>query len=127
MAYLFPAIIHRIESTLIALDACSMLHLNISPELALEAVTKDSDNTDEHGKDKIRFQRGMGKNYERLEFLGDCFLKTATTISLYTQHPTKDEYEYHVKRMCMVCNKNLRNNAFQLKLYEYIRSVSFSR
>jgi endoribonuclease Dicer len=127
MAYLFPSIIHRIESYLIALEACSMLHLKISPDIALEAMTKDSDNSEEHGEEQIQFQRGMGKNYERLEFLGDCFLKMATSISLYTQHPTDDEFEYHVKRMQMICNQNLFNIAKKLKLYEYIRSQSFNR
>jgi endoribonuclease Dicer len=127
MAYLFPAIIHRIESYLIALDACAMLHLDIRPDLALEAMTKDSDNSEEHGEEKINFQRGMGNNYERLEFLGDCFLKMATSISLYGIHPENDEYAYHVDRMMLICNKNLRNNAVNLKLYEYIRSFSFSR
>lgn len=127
MGYLFPAIIHRIESYLIALDACSMLNLTIRPDLALEAITKDSDNTDEHGEQQVNFQRGMGNNYERLEFLGDCFLKMATSISLYGMHPDSDEYQYHVDRMLLICNKNLRNNAIKLKLYEYIRSESFNR
>jgi endoribonuclease Dicer len=71
MAYLFPAIIHRIECYLIALDATNLLCLNIRPDLALEAVTKDSDNSDEHDAEKINFQRGMGNNYESLEFIGD--------------------------------------------------------
>jgi endoribonuclease Dicer len=127
MAYIFPAIIHRVESYLIALEACELLHLRIRPDLALEAVTKDSDNSDEHTKEQINFQRGMGKNYERLEFLGDCFLKMATSISLYGIHPDNDEYSYHVDRMMLICNKNLKNNAIKLKLYEYIRSQSFSR
>jgi endoribonuclease Dicer len=127
MAYLFPAIIHRVESYLIALDACALLHLKIRPDLALEAMTKDSDNSDEHGSEQINFQRGMGNNYERLEFLGDCFLKMATSISLYGIHPDNDEYRYHVDRMLMICNKNLRGNAIKLKLYEYIRSRSFGR
>jgi endoribonuclease Dicer len=127
MSYLFPAIIHRVESYLIALDACSLLHLNIRPDLALEAITKDSDNSDDHGNEQINFERGMGANYERLEFLGDCFLKMATSISLYGIHPDNDEYAYHVDRMMLICNKNLRNNAVKLKLYEYIRSCSFSR
>lgn len=85
MALAFPAIIYRLESYLIALEACELLHLNISPTLALEAMTKDSDNTDEHNPSvqQINFQRGMGNNYERLEFLGDCFLKMAVSISLY--------------------------------------------
>lgn len=127
MAYIFPAIIHRLESYLIALEACELLHLDIRPDLALEAVTKDSDNTDEHGNEQINFQRGMGNNYERLEFLGDCFLKMATSISLFGIHPDNDEYSYHVDRMMLICNKNLKNNAIKLKLYEYIRSESFNR
>ncbi|KUJ06389.1 uncharacterized protein LY89DRAFT_603411 [Mollisia scopiformis] len=127
MAYIFPAIIHRLESYLIALEACELLHLNIRPDLALEAVTKDSDNTDEHGNEQINFQKGMGNNYERLEFLGDCFLKMATSISLFGIHPENDEYSYHVDRMMLICNKNLKNNAIKLKLYEYIRSESFNR
>jgi endoribonuclease Dicer len=104
-----------------------LLHLNIRPELALEAVTKDSDNSGEHGTEQINFQRGMGNNYERLEFLGDCFLKMATSISLYGIYPDNDEYSYHVDRMMLICNKNLRDNAVKLKLYEYIRSHSFNR
>jgi endoribonuclease Dicer len=127
MTYSFPAIIHRIESYLIALEACALLNLKIRPDLALEAMTKDSDNSEEHGAEQIDFQRGMGNNYERLEFLGDCFLKMATSISLYGLHPDNDEYRYHVDRMLLICNKNLHNNAIKLKLYEYIRSRSFSR
>jgi endoribonuclease Dicer len=127
IAYCFPAIIHRIESYLIALEACELLHLEIRPDLALEAVTKDSDNTEDHGGEQINFQRGMGKNYERLEFLGDCFLKMATSISLFGLHPENDEYSYHVDRIMLICNKNLKNNAIKLKLYEFIRSQSFNR
>lgn len=98
MAYNLPPIIHRLESHLIALDACNMLRLpEINPRLALEAMTKDSDNTEEHGQLQLHLQRGMGKNYERLEFIGDCFLKLAVTVSIYTLHPDNDEYRYHVK------------------------------
>jgi endoribonuclease Dicer len=104
-----------------------MLHLDIQADLALEALTKDSDNTQDHGEEQIYLKRGMGNNYERLEFIGDCFLKMATSISLYTQHPSENEYGYHVERMTMICNKNLFDNARILKLYEYIRSQSFNR
>ena len=97
------------------------------PDLALEAVTKDSDNTGDHSDEQINFQRGMGKNYERLELLGDSFLKLATSISLYGLHPDNDEFSYHVDRMLLICNKNLRDNAIKLKLFEFIRSQSFNR
>jgi len=65
MCYVLPALIHRFESYLIALDACKVLGLNVSPALALEALTKDSDNSEEHGEEKINFKSGMGPNYER--------------------------------------------------------------
>src|ERR1700761_7763643 len=103
MAYNFPAMIYRIESHLIAMDACRKLELDeISPALALEAVTKDRDNTEEHGEEQINFQAGMGTNYERLEFLGDTFLKLATTVSLYSIMPDKNEFESHVERMILI-------------------------
>lgn len=127
MGYLFPAIIFRLEAYLIVMEACSKLGLDIKPHLALEAFTKDSDNTEEHRTEQIHFQRGMGKNYERLEFIGDCFLKMATSISLYAQNAGDDEFESHVKRMLMLCNKNLYRTAVKIKLYKYIRSQGFSR
>ncbi|KAF4436516.1 hypothetical protein F53441_13227 [Fusarium austroafricanum] len=123
----FPAIIHRLDSTLITLDACDLFGLDIPPNLALESLTKDSDNSEQHGHQQINFQTGMGDNYERLEFLGDCFLKMATTISIFTLMPNGDECKYHVERMLLICNQNLFNHAVDRKLYEYIRSKAFDR
>ncbi|KAL2840996.1 hypothetical protein BJY01DRAFT_257202 [Aspergillus pseudoustus] len=123
----FPAVITRIDAYLITLEACRELELVVTPELALEAFTKDSDNTEDHRARQIHLQRGMGKNYERLEFLGDCFLKMATSISLFAQYPDDDEFDYHVRRMCLICNKNLFNSAVKKELYRYIRSQGFSR
>ncbi|KAL1640518.1 Dicer-like protein 1 [Diplodia intermedia] len=125
--YVFPAVIHRIDQCLIALEACQLLDLDISPELALEALTKDSDNTDEHSEEAQNFRRGMGNNYERLEFMGDCFLKMATSIALFGQNPDDNEFDFHVKRMCLVCNQNLFETAKGLNLTKYIRSMAFSR
>lgn len=127
MSMLFPSILHRIDSSLITLDACKLLDLDIEPPLALEAMTKDSDNTDDHGSKQINFQTGMGENYERLEFLGDTFLKMATTISIFTRKPDQDEFYYHVERMLLLCNRNLFNHAVDRGLQEFIRSKSFDR
>ena len=128
MCYVFPAIIHRIDEYLIAQETSKVLGLDIDIALTLEALTKDSDNTEDHqNHERINFQRGMGKNYERLEFLGDCFLKVATSISVFTQNPNDNEFDFHVKRMLLLCNKNLFNVAQELKIYENIRSRSFSR
>ncbi|KFA55275.1 hypothetical protein S40293_04968 [Stachybotrys chartarum IBT 40293] len=126
-ATLMPAILHRLEAALISLDVCKALGLDLRPDLALEAMTKDSDNTEEHDAEQLNFQRGMGNNYERLEFLGDSFLKMATTISLFTLMPENDEAQNHDERMLLVCNQNLFNHAVDRQLYEYVRSKSFDR
>ena len=124
-----PAILSRVESYLIALEASKHLNLEIPAGLALEALTKDSDNTEEHQQEQIHVQRGMGKNYERLEFLGDAWLKMATSISLFVSHPTSDEYDFHVQRMQMICNKNLYDGAVDEKmcLTRFIRTQGFNR
>jgi endoribonuclease Dicer len=127
MFIVFPAIIHRIEDYLIALEAADVVGITISPALALEACTKDSDNSEAHSEKQLNFQSGMGPNYERLEFMGDCFLKMATSISLYSSNHNDDEFESHVKRMLMICNKTLFNTAQTLNLPEYVRSKAFSR
>ncbi|KAI0899860.1 hypothetical protein F4806DRAFT_454189 [Annulohypoxylon nitens] len=127
MAYNLPAIIYRLETSLIVLESCQSLSLDIRPDLALEAMTKDSDNTEEHSEEQVNMQRGMGKNYERLEFLGDSFLKMSTTIALFSQIPDSNEFQYHVDRMLLICNKNLFNNALDLKLEESVRSKGFNR
>lgn len=127
MAYNLPAIIHRLDSTLIAVEMCKRLDLGIRPELALEAMTKDSDNSDDHAADKIDFQSGMGNNYERLEFLGDSFLKMSTTIALFCREHENNECYLHVDRMVMITNGNLFKTALDLRIEESIRSKSFNR
>lgn len=104
------------------------LGLSIDVGLALEAVTKDSNNSEvDEEQEQITFQRGMGNNYERLEFLGDCFLKMATSISVFVRYPNANEFEFHVKRMLLLCNKNLLRVGQSLGIHEYIRTQSFSR
>jgi len=127
MCLLFPAVLHRIESYLIAIEHCEEVDLNISVPLALEAITKDSANSDDVNAEKINFQHGMGANYERLELIGDCFLKMATSISVFVLHLNIDEFQMHVSRMLMLCNKNLFNHATKYGWFKYIRSQSFSR
>ena len=125
----FPTIISRIEAFLIALEPCHLLEISINPALALEAVTKDSDNTDEHRAEQMHLQRGMGKNYERLEFIGDTFLKMATSISLFIKYPSENEFDFHVSRMAMICNQNLFDGAVmeQRDIPRFIRTEAFNR
>lgn len=123
----WPAIIHRVESYLIALEACVLAGVECEPAMALAAITKDSNSNEHEVQDCMKLHRGMGENYERLEFIGDTFLKAATSISTFIRNPDDKEFEFHVKRMLMLCNQNLFNVGVELKLYEYIRSRAFSR
>ena len=125
----WPSIIWRLEAQLIALEACVMLGISCEPRLALAAVTKDSNDAtaDDDPPQPCDIQGGMGENYERLEFLGDTFLKITTTLSTFTQNPHDNEFESHVKRMLLLCNKNLFEVGKHLELYKYIRTLSFSR
>ncbi|KAK4494728.1 hypothetical protein PRZ48_014084 [Zasmidium cellare] len=126
--FVWPAIIHRFESYLISMEGANSIGVECGPNFALAAFTKDSDNQGDYESDeRVNFQRGMGENYERLEFIGDTFLKTATTLSTFILNPNENEFEFHVRRMQMLCNKNLYETALGLKLYEYIRSMSFNR
>jgi endoribonuclease Dicer len=125
---IFPAVIHRLEDYMISMEAAEMIGLKLDSSLALEAMTKNTDNClGDDGEEQINFRGGMGPNYERLEFLGDCFLKMATSISLFSEKPNENEFEFHVERMLMLCNKNLLIQAQDMKLYEYVRSQAFSR
>ncbi|KAF2861052.1 dsRNA-specific nuclease [Piedraia hortae CBS 480.64] len=126
-AFLWPAVIYRLEQYLIAEEACELIGVKADYKLALEALTKDTDSRKEEHGGKVQYKKGMGDNYERLEFIGDTFLKTATTISTFIQNPGDNEFEFHVRRMVMLCNKNLYAVACELKLFEYIRTVPFSR
>lgn len=57
--------------------------LQLSLGVALEAITKDSDASNDAHVENILTKKGMGPNYERLEFLGDCFLKLVSGIVLW--------------------------------------------
>ena len=74
---MLPAIIHRFESYLIALEACNVLNLKVNPALALESLTKDSENSEEHDEEKINFKSGMGPNYER--YVHICFARIGSS------------------------------------------------
>ena len=64
----------------------------------------------------------------------------ATSLSVFVQQPDENEFEFHVRRMEMLCIKNLMETAvgkkkvisadgteLDIQLYGYIRTDSFSR
>uniref|UniRef100_A0A7M5VDW2 Uncharacterized protein n=1 Tax=Clytia hemisphaerica TaxID=252671 RepID=A0A7M5VDW2_9CNID len=64
-------------------------------------------------------------NLERLEMLGDAFLKQAVSIFLFFKHPTYDEGRLTLIRKQQISNKNLRNIAVQLNAASYVNNSHF--
>ncbi|RGB34312.1 hypothetical protein C1646_653906 [Rhizophagus diaphanus] len=112
-ALMIPAILTRINSQLLILELRLKLDLPITDQLLLAATTTPSAN--------------MEMDYERLETLGDSFLKFVVTIRLYVMFPDKHEGQLHCQRIRIICNKQLYRSAKKLHLYEYITSLPFNR
>lgn len=127
-AFVWPSIIHRLESYFIVLEGLATIGLGSIPaELALEAHTKDSNTDDQEERTHSTKCRGMGRNYERLEFIGDSLLKMTSTISVYNRTTCK-EGDMHDRRKYILCNDTLCNvSTKKLHMYQYIRSLGFDR
>jgi endoribonuclease Dicer len=124
----WPSILHRLEAYLIALEAFEKMGINgVGASLALEAFTKDDNADDQAQQIHSGKCRGMGKDYERLEFIGDSLLKMSSTIAVFNQ-TTCDEEGMHCRRMEILCNRRLFTVATSsLGLEKYIRSEGFNR
>jgi len=125
---IWPAIIHRLEAYFIAIEATEKIGLHGIPVgIALEAFTKSGD-IDEQEQIHASKVLSMGKNYERLEFIGDSLLKMMSTITVFCR--TKcDEEGMHCRRMEILCNRRLFDvsTSSDFELFRYIRSLGFSR
>ena len=62
---------------------------------------------------------------ERLEMLGDSFLKQAVSILLFFQYPTFNEGRLTLIRKTNISNRNLRNVAIRLGVPAYVNNSHF--
>ncbi|XP_058180782.1 dicer-like protein 4 [Rhododendron vialii] len=114
---LLPSFMHRLESLLVAIELKDRLRSSfpegndISASRVLEALTTEKCNE--------RF------SLERLEVLGDAFLKFAVGRHLFLLHDKLDEGQLTRKRSNLVNNSNLCKLAKKSKLQVYIRDQSF--
>ncbi|XP_019057832.1 PREDICTED: dicer-like protein 4 [Tarenaya hassleriana] len=114
---LLPSVMHRLENLLVAIELRDMLSASI-PEAAevaghrvLEALTTE--------KCQERF------SLERLEVLGDAFLKFVVSRRLFLLYPNLDEGELTRRRSNIIKNRNLFNLAIRSNLQVYIRDQPF--
>lgn len=114
---LLPSIMHRLEGLLVAIELKYMLSASFSEgaevtaSRVLEALTTEKCNE--------RF------SLERLEVLGDAFLKFAVGRHLFLLHDALDEGQLTRKRSNAVNNSNLLKLATTNNLQVYIRDQSF--
>ncbi|KAL3535967.1 hypothetical protein ACH5RR_004428, partial [Cinchona calisaya] len=114
---LLPSIMHRLESLLVAIELKNKLSASfpegaeVTAQRVLEALTTEK--CSEHF------------SLERLEVLGDAFLKFAVGRHLFLLHNTLDEGQLTRKRSNIVNNSNLLNLARRKNLQVYIRDQSF--
>eukprot|EP00850_Spirogloea_muscicola_P022108 SM000277S10343 [mRNA] locus=s277:85413:96633:- [translate_table: standard] len=122
-AQFLPSVMNRVEGLLVAghllarirgeLEARAICteELNISVDRVLEALTT--------GKCQEVF------SLERLELMGDAFLKYSVSLALFTKHTLWQEGQLSKRRTAQICNSNLCRLALLKKLEEYIRADKF--
>ncbi|RUS21801.1 hypothetical protein BC937DRAFT_91393 [Endogone sp. FLAS-F59071] len=112
-ATMLPSLLMRVDAFLAVQELRQAHKLHVDDRLLLEAFTTPSAN--------------MEMNYERLETLGDSFLKFVVTIRLYILFPDKHEGQLHSARIRIICNRALYKSAKELRLFERILSMPFNR
>ncbi|KAJ8501426.1 hypothetical protein ONZ51_g579 [Trametes cubensis] len=110
--WLIPSIMTRIDSYLLVkeLDA-KLFHLSIHEQQLLVALSTRAAWTE--------------SNYERLEFLGDAFLKVIASNFLYVTMPNAGEGALHNARQSIIGNKILHDCAMRVGICPYIQHKRF--
>lgn len=102
MALLFPSFSVRLDSYLFAVELNERMGTSINLNLLVDAITA--------------CQARHGRDYERLEYLGDAYLKLITSVAVYLQFPRYHEGLLTMERTAILENKNLRSLAIKQKL-----------
>ncbi|XP_060171899.1 dicer-like protein 4 isoform X2 [Lycium barbarum] len=114
---LLPSMMHRLESLLVAIELKGCLSASfpegkeVAIDHVLQALTTEKCNE--------------AFSLERLEVLGDAFLKFAVGRHLFLSHNAFDEGQLTRKRSNTVNNSNLYMVAIRNNLQAYIRDRSF--
>ena len=87
--------------------------MSIYPGMLLQALTPMSANDN--------------FNLERLEFIGDSFLKFVCSLHLFFKEKDNHEDKLTTQRSHMICNKSLYANAKKKELASYIQSFKLER
>ena len=101
-SFLLPSLMVRLDSYLFADELNTLLGTNIRLDYLVDAITTKQAN---HACD-----------YERLEFLGDAYLKLISTLAVFVHFPYHHEGLLTMRRTAILNNENLRHQAIKLRL-----------
>ncbi|KAL3623963.1 endoribonuclease Dicer [Castilleja foliolosa] len=114
---LLPSIMHRLESFLVAIELKDRL---------VASFSEGAEVTADHILEALTTERCYEHfSLERLEVLGDAFLKFAVGRHLFLKYDAIDEGQLTRKRSNIVNNSNLLKLATRNNLQVYIRDQSF--
>eukprot|EP00250_Pteridium_aquilinum_P017317 c23569_g1_i1 orf=68-2164(+) len=116
-AVILPSVLHKLESILIAIQFHKSLSAQF-PEGSAVSVTKVLE--------ALTTQKCLDSfSLERLELLGDSFLKYAISCHLFLVHEEADEGFLSLQRIQKICNSALFTLGTKLGLAGYIRDSLF--
>ncbi|KAG0263513.1 Dicer-like protein 1 [Mortierella polycephala] len=101
------SVLNRLDGLLKAKEFADEFNLqSVSLPLVLESLTASD--------------AAYAMNYQRLELLGDTFLKLIVTVDLYIRHPLLDEGRLSAKRTARISNSRLFKHAKMLLLHRFL-------
>jgi endoribonuclease Dicer len=112
-AMLLPGVLTRMEAILLAQEFKAKMGIHVDDFVLLEGLTTPVAN--------------MEMNYQRLETLGDSFIKLSITMYLYLNFKHKHEGQLSMMRSTLVSNKTLYKKALCVNLPGYVTGVPFAR
>ncbi|KAF7331986.1 hypothetical protein MKEN_00078900 [Mycena kentingensis (nom. inval.)] len=112
-ALLLPSILYRLDTFFLVKELnARMFQHNVSDALLDTALHSPSSR--------------MEVNYERLEFLGDSFLKFLASVYIFVHEPTNKEGALHYARQDIISNRALFRCVEAAGLPPYIQSKGFA-
>ncbi|KAI0035664.1 hypothetical protein K488DRAFT_42913 [Vararia minispora EC-137] len=111
-ALLIPSITHKIDALLLVKEINAMLFDNsIDEHQLLSAICAPS--------------ASMEDDYERLELLGDAYLKYLSSVYVFVTNPSQHEGALHSARLRIISNRALLINGDNAGLPPFIQAKAF--
>jgi dsRNA-specific ribonuclease len=127
LGLMLPSLAWRIQSLLLAIELRDFLKNRIrAHDPSCEVISNELPSADAmlEALTPRRCQELI--QFERIEFLGDSFLKFITSVELYHLHPHKHEGYLSYQREQYISNKFLAATCQRWKLLQYLRAFPLS-